>query len=281
MAINIEAAQGVGAYVSNLELCKVDEATAEQLQAALAEYGVLFFKEQSLSPEQQISLGEKFGSININRFFAPVDGHPKIAQVLKEPTQTTNIGEKWHTDHSYDEKPALGSILVARVLPSQGGDTIFVNMAAAYAALSDEMKQKILPLKALHSSRHTFGKQKRATDDYKGRLGNPEAATQDTLHPLVISHPVSHRPVLFINPGFTVSVEGLEKAESDALLEALYSHALQPQFQHRFKWQPGSVVFWDNRGSWHSAQNDYHGERRLMHRITIEGEALASFSCEP
>ncbi len=281
MAIEFDAADGVGAYVRSVNLAEVDAASVDILRAGLGEYGVLYFREQSLSPEQHLRLAESFGPININRFFSAINGYPGIAQVLKEPEQKTNIGGVWHTDHSYDQIPALGSILVARELPNKGGDTLFVNMAAAYEALPDEMKQTILPLKALHSSRHVFG-DAAYTDDYskdlKGRFGNTKNATQDAIHPLVIQYPISKKPVLYVNPQFTVQVEGMAKPDSDALLESLYAHALQEQFQHRLKWQDGSVVFWDNRASWHSAENDYQGERRLMHRITVEGEALKALS---
>ena len=105
----------------------------------------------------------------------------------------------------------------------------------------------------------------------QGRLGNTAEATQDAIHPMVIQHPISKKPVLYVNPQFTVGIEGMEKEEGDELLQSLYDHALQAQFEHRFQWQDGSVVFWDNRFGWHKALNDYPGERRLMHRITVEG----------
>ena len=156
MTIRIQAAQGVGAYVDNVNLAELKTNEVEQLRAALGEYGVLFFREQNLSPEQHIKLAESFAPININRFFTAIDDYPKIAQVLKEPTHKSNVGSVWHTDHSYDQIPALGSILVAQELPSNGGDTIFRNMHAAYETLPDVIKKQILPLKALHSSRHVF-----------------------------------------------------------------------------------------------------------------------------
>ena len=276
MAIEIEAANGVGAYVRNINLAEVDSAEVERLRTALGEYGVLFFRDQDLSPEQHIQFAESFGKININRFFTAIDGYPSIAQVLKEPSHQKNVGRFWHTDHSYDQVPALGSILVARELPSKGGDTVFRNMATAYETLPDEMKQRILPLKALHSSRHVFGAKAYTDNDLQGRLGNTELATQDAIHPLVIQHPISKKPVLFVNPQFTVQVEGMDKTEGDELLDSLYTHAMQAQFEHRFQWRHGSVVFWDNRASWHQALNDYPGERRLMHRITVEGCELES-----
>ena len=196
---------------------------------------------------------------------------------MKEADQKNNIGEVWHTDHSYDQIPALGSILVARELPKTGGDTLFISMFAAYDALSDDMKLKLERLTAVHSSRHVFGKAAYSSvksDELLGRLGNTEAATQDAIHPLVIEHPFSGSKALYVNPEFTVRINELPESEGNALLEELYTHCQQDAFTHRFQWEEGTVVFWDNRASWHKALNDYHGERRYMHRITIEGVPL-------
>jgi taurine dioxygenase len=277
MTIRIRAADGAGAYVEDVQLDALNQSTTDTLRDALGEYGVLFFREQSLTPDQHIALAERFGEININRFFTPVDGYPKIAQVLKEPDQQKNIGEQWHTDHSYDQIPALGSILVARELPKTGGDTIFASMFAAYDALDDAMNQKLAGLTATHSSRHAFGPQAyEEDDDLAGRLGNTAAATQDAIHPLIISHPISGKKALYVNPGFTLHINELEAAESDALLQQIYTHCQNPDFSHRFSWQDGSIAFWDNRATWHSAMNDYAGQRRLMHRITVAGAALTA-----
>jgi taurine dioxygenase len=194
--------------------------------------------------------------------------------VRKEPEQTRNIGGNWHTDHSYDQIPALGSVLLAREVPPRGGDTLFACMAKAYDGLSAGLKKTLEGLNAVHSSRHVFGRVQYGRD-MEGRIGNPEAATQDAVHPVVIRHPDSGRKVLFVNPGFTTHFEGWTEPESKGLLETLYAHARRPDFQTRFQWREGSIAFWDNRATWHYAVNDYQGERRLMHRITIEGVALA------
>jgi len=280
MSIQITAARGAGAYVNGIELQNSSQSDTEVLRQALGDHGVLFFREQSLSPEQHIGLAEQFGEININRFFTPVDDYPKIAQVLKEADHKQNIGEKWHTDHSYDQIPALGSILVARELPNKGGDTIFASMFEAYDALDDAIKEQLNGLTATHSSRHAFGTKAYEDDDrkkdYTGRLGNSQAATQDAIHPVVIRHPVSGKQALYVNPGFTLYINELSRADSDTLLARLYEHCQNEKFTHRFQWQPGSVAFWDNRATWHSAMNDYPGQRRLMHRITVAGTALSA-----
>ncbi len=195
----------------------------------------------------------------------------------KEPDQKANIGGGWHTDHSYDQIPAMGSILLARETPPRGGDTVFANMYSAYESLSDGLKATLDGLNSVHSSRHVFGKTaryKNRGEDLKGRLGNEDAATQDAVHPVVIRHPISRRKALFVNPGFTLRFEGWSEAESAPLLQYLYQQASRPEHTYRFQWANGSIAFWDNRATWHYAVNDYHGHRRLMHRITVEGEPI-------
>ena len=172
--------------------------------------------------------------------------------------------------------PALGSVLYAREVPPTGGDTLFASMYAAYDALSDGLKQTLHGLRACHSSRHVFGaaNPRRSKGDLNDRIKNPELATQDAVHPVVIRHPGSGRRALYVNPGFTLRFEGWTDEESRPLLDYLYRHASRPEFTCRFRWQPGSLAFWDNRATWHYALNDYHGERRLLHRITVEGVTL-------
>jgi taurine dioxygenase len=266
----------VGAFVSGVDLSRpLGDETASTLRSALDDHGVLFFRDQKLTPEQHIAFAEVFGPIDVNRFFKAAPGYPQIAEVRKEPDQRNNIGGGWHTDHSYDAKPALGSVLLAREIPPRGGDTVFASMAAAYDTLSDGLKRTLETLRAVHSSRHVFGTKAQQERNMGDRLGNPEQATQDAVHPVVIRHPGSGRKILFVNPGFTTHIEGWTESESKPFLEMLYAHARRPDFHYRFQWQEGSIAFWDNRSTWHYAVNDYHGERRLMHRITIGGCALA------
>lgn len=276
--LEIRPAGAVGAHVAGLDLATpMDDEDVSRLRAALGEHGVLFFRDQQLTPEQHIDAAARFAPINVNRFFASAPGYPAIAEVRKDPDQTKNIGGGWHTDHSYDQLPALGSMLLARETPTRGGDTLFASMYAAYDALSDGLKQTLGGLNAWHSNRHVFGAEAmKQRGDLKGRLQNPELATQDALHPVVIRHPISGRPALYVNPGFTLRFDGWTAEESRPLLQYLYTHASKPEFTCRFAWQPGSIAFWDNRATWHYALNDYHGERRLMHRITLEGAALAA-----
>lgn len=269
---------GLGAEVHGADIRKDSDFTP--LFEAFKTYSVLVIRDQQeISPEDHLSFARRFGPINVNRFFTPVHGHPEIATVLKEKDQKSAVGEGWHTDHSYDEAPAMGSLLRAIEVPPYGGDTLFVSMGQAYDTLSPTMQHFLAGLSAWHSSRHVFGAAAQDSEAVRsGRLGNTAAATQDVLHPVVIRHPFSGRKCLFVNPVFTTHIEGLSAPESDALLKMLYQHCQQPELQARVRWKAGDLTLWDNRATWHKAINDYHGFRRYMHRVTVEGCNLEGVS---
>ncbi len=277
---NVIPLSGVGAEISGVDLRHVSDQGFDVIAEAFAQHGVVFFRDQDLTEADHITFAERWGEININRFFAAHPDHAEIALVAKEPDQTDNIGGGWHTDHSYDLEPALGSVLVARELPETGGDTIFASMYAAYETLPDDLKTRIADLRAVHSGRHIFGAGDdtyyQKSDAGQGRIGNAEVADQlqDVVHPVVITHPLSGKKALYVNPAFTIRFEGQTREESHPLLSQLFAHCYSGDFHHRFSWTPGSVAMWDNRSTWHWALNDYHGQRRIMHRITIEGCAL-------
>lgn len=274
--INVKPISGyVGAEIDGINLKKMSKDQFEEIKIAFGEYGVIFFRDQNLSPQEEINFAEHWGKININRFFSNLEGYPKIALVAKEPNQKKNIGGAWHTDHTYDLEPAMGSILFAHQVPKNGGDTMFSSMYAAYESLSEGLKDTLKNLYGRHSSTHVFGKSRaERNDDTVGRIINSDKANQDAIHPAVITHPQTGRKALFVNPTFTLGFEGWSDEESKSLLQYLYLHATKPEFTCRFKWEEGSIAFWDNRSTWHLAVNDYHGERRLMHRITIDGTRL-------
>jgi taurine dioxygenase len=281
MALEIRPHGRVGAEILGVDLARPSAADLARIRAAFADYGVVFFRDQTIDEHQHIAFARALGPININRFFAAHPRYPEIALVLKEPDQRNNIGGGWHTDHSYDVEPALGSVLVARQLPPRGGATAFASMVAAYDALPDRLRARIDGARAVHSARHVFGSKADAYEAMRdtrrdGRIGNAGAADMlaDVVHPVVITHPLSGRRTLYVNPGFTTAIVGLDPEDSRALLAELYAHALDPRFQETFHWRPGSIALWDNRATWHYAHNDYHGHRREMHRITIEGVPL-------
>lgn len=249
---------------------------AERVREALVEYGVVVVRGQSLEPDDQLVFARRFGEININRFIQSMESHPEIVLLIKEPHQRQNIGSDWHTDHSYDTAPALGSVLYAVETPPVGGDTLFSSMAAAYEALSEGFRSTLDRLKAVHSSRQVFAQYQGYDEAGKdGRFSNAEAATQDTVHPVVITHPLSGRRGLYVNPTFTVGIDGWNEDESRLLLDFLYAHCTRPEFTCRIRWSPGDMTMWDNRATCHRALNDYHGYRREMRRITVEGVPLS------
>ena len=279
MAISINVLPGVGAEILGVDIAGgLASSELETIKQTFSQHGLVFFRNQKISEADHIDLAEVFGDINVNRFFAANPEYPQIAMVSKEPDQIANIGGGWHTDHSYDQEPALGSILVARELPPSGGDTWFTSMYKAYDSLSDGLKETLEGLSAVHSAKHVFGPQGdyEATGSASGRIGNAGAALEmeDPIHPVVISHPLSGRKALYVNAGFTLRFDGWTDEESAPLLAYLYGRAIVDENITRFKWENGSIAFWDNRATWHFAQNDYPGQRRVMHRVTIEGCAL-------
>ena len=268
--------ENCGAVVSGLQLASITDDELAKLRTLFAENGLLFFRDQVLPPEEHLRFARRFGDIVVNKFFKTTAEYPEIAEVRKEKNQQTNIGGGWHTDHSYDDEPALGSILVARTLPTSGGNTRFADLAAAYDALPEDLKKRIEGLYAVHSNKHLYGENGlyRITD-LAEQLGGMDRVG-DATHPVVIRHPQSGRKVLYVNPGHTIQFQGWDFADSRELLDELYAHVSQPQFTCSFNWQPGSVTFWDNRRTWHMADNDYQGQQRLMHRITLAGTALTA-----
>ena len=266
----------MGVEIHNVDLSKeLSDSLFSEIRETFIEHGLIFFRDQELTPDDHLRFAKRWGEININRFFAKVEGYDQIAEVKKDPDQKINIGGAWHTDHSYDQIPAMGSILLAKETPKIGGDTLFANMYRAYETLSNGMKKTLETMKACHSSRHVFGAHTGYAEASNQRISNPELATQDAIHPVIITHPESKRKALYVNPEFTVNFEGWTVEESKPVLDYLAEHTTQQENTTRFQWKPGSIAFWDNRCTWHFALNDYPGETRLMHRITVEGSALS------
>ena len=270
--------QGVGAEVTGIQIATVGRDDFAELKAAFSKHGLLIFRDQTLTESEHIAFARRWGRIDINRFFTATTDYPEIAEVRKEADQRENIGGGWHTDHSYDLEPAMGSILVARELPASGGDTLFASTTKAYERLPDDLKAQIKGLSARHSSKHIFGDQGlyALQEGIGGRVGNQVAALQDVVHPMVVRHPLSCAASLYVNPAFTVGIVGMEDNAAGALLMQLYAHCIDQAVTTRLVWRPGTVAMWDNRATWHYALNDYHGQRRLMHRITVAGEALVA-----
>jgi alpha-ketoglutarate-dependent taurine dioxygenase len=269
-----------GAEIRGVDLAEpLQDLTYREIRNALNEYGVIFFRGQNVTPAQHLAFTERFGEVEFDETstLQHPDGFPMIGEVRKEPEQTRNVGGNWHSDHSFDPAPPLGAVLLARELPEYGGDTLFASMYAAYDALSDGLKRTLDGLRAVHAKTRAFvglTPERQVNADQKAQV-DCRFAAREAIHPVAPRHPESGRKLLFVNPTYTVRFEGWTEKESEPLLKYLFRHAARPEFTYRFQWQEGSLAFWDNRSVWHYALNDYHGSRRLMHRISVKGTGFA------
>ncbi len=265
-----------GVEVSDVSLAMCSDGEMQAIRQAIYEHGVAVFRDQEFSPEDHIRFGRRWGGIDVNNYFPLQADFQEIAVVKKEADQKTNIGGDWHTDHSYDQIPAMGSVLVARELPPSGGDTMWAHMGAAYDALSDELKARIEGLEAYHTADHIYKADGVYAKTDMGQDLRGQNLKTGAIHPVVIRHPQTGRKLLYVNGGFTIHFVGQTREQSLPLLRELLDAALLEDNQCRLQWKPGTVAIWDNRTTWHNAMNDYHGHRREMHRITLSGEALAA-----
>ncbi|MBT3603672.1 MAG: taurine dioxygenase [Candidatus Latescibacteria bacterium] len=260
-------APNCGGEVLDIDLAHVsDEKTITALKAALAEHGVLFFRQQDITPAQQKELCRRFGELHLHPAWPRlVEGHPEVMEIYADKDTTRIAGEEWHSDVSCDLKPPLGTMLYLIETPPEGGDTLFANTCAAFEALSEPMRNLLDGLTAVHDGEPVYrqGYGEKAVE----RISYPRAE-----HPVVRTHPVNGRKGLFVNRTFTTKIVELTQRESDALLAMLFTHIEHPLFQCRFRWQSDVVAFWDNRVVQHLALWDYFPHRRRGHRVTIEGE---------
>lgn len=256
----------IGAEIHGVDLGQpLDERTFKAIHASLIEHGVIFFRDQHLTPEQQKAFGRRFGELHMHPA-APslLAGHPEILVIHADETSKHVAGEDWHSDVSCDPEPPMGSMLYMLELPPVGGDTLFASMYAAYEALSEPMTRFLEPFTAMHEGEHV----------YRGRYGVKDEGKvfPKAEHPVIRTHPVSGRKALFVNRGFTTRICQLTKLESDAVLQFLFRHVETPEFQCRFRWRARSMAFWDNRCVQHHAMWDYYPQRRHGHRVTIRGD---------
>jgi taurine dioxygenase len=273
MSLSIRKVAGaLGAEISGADLsADLPDGVIAQIRTALVEHQVIFFRDQSLSPEDQVAFGRRFGPLNIHPYVRGMDGYPEVMEIIKEPADRTNFGGGWHSDTSFLERPAIGSILYALELPEWGGDTLFSSQVAAYDALSPGLKATLEGLSAVHSAGQEYSAQGHSAQK-RGSMSVAEAegAVGEFIHPVVLVHPESGRKALYVNPAFTLRIEGWTKRESRPLLDFLFEHCRYEGYTCRFNWRPGSLAFWDNRQVWHFALNDYPGQRRYMRRVTVD-----------
>jgi taurine dioxygenase len=265
-------AGNIGAEVHGVDLSKdLDDDTVADIRKAWLDHCVIFFRDQDLPPARFLAFARRFGNVVEYPFVKSIEGFPEIIPVIKLEHERTNFGGIWHSDTSYLEAPPMGTMLVARETPPRGGDTMFANAYMAYETLSDGMKRLLDGLVAINSSAKADASRTRE-DRVKASM-RPDAKKEYIgEHPVVRTHPETGRKALYVNVGHTLRFKDMSEEESASILSYLFQHQIRAEFTCRFAWQPGSLAFWDNRCALHYPVNDYHGFRRVMHRITLAGD---------
>jgi len=250
----------IGAEISGVDLSQpLTNKLVEELHDALMTYQVIFFRDQKMDHERHKELGRAFGDLAIHSGVAGLEDHPEVVAIHADADSKFVAGENWHSDLTCNEIPPMGSILYLPIVPEYGGDTMFASMYAAYDALSDRMKAYLEGLTAVHDGEHVY---RPITDD-------PDKRFPCNEHPVIRTHPETGRKGIFVNPSYTTEIVGVGKDESDGILQMLYKHCANPNFHVRFRWQPNSIAFWDNRCTWHLAVWDYFPEVRSGFRVTV------------
>jgi len=261
----------LGAEVEGIDLRQpIDDECFAALEVGLLQHQVLFFRDQAIGPEHHRALARRFGEPVAHPAYPHVEGYAEI-NILESTAENPTKIDTWHTDMTFLERPPMGSILRARIIPEHGGDTMFASLFAAYDALSGRMQRYLEGLSALHSFAHGF-RHSLAEPGGWDRLGDTVRANPPVRHPVVRTHPRSGRKALFVNRLFTTHIEGLGEAESDAVLGFLFDHLETPELCCRFRWRADSIAFWDNRATLHRPVNDFFPAHRRMERITIGGD---------
>ena len=262
----------IGAIIQGVQLDEnLDENTFYDIYSAFLKYQVIFFRNQNFIPESLISFAKNIGRPISYPFVKGLDSFPEITPILKKETDINNFGGIWHSDTTYQNEPPKGTMLYAIEVPEFGGDTEFSNQYLAYERLSNEMKIFLEKKKAFNIS----GKSevtKTRSDVLKHSSLNLKSNKLEAIHPVVRTHPETKKKSLYINQAHTSHFVGMSEEESMPVLKYLFKHQINSEFTCRFKWRKGSVAIWDNRCTLHNPINDYHGSRRLMHRITFQGD---------
>ncbi|MFN2645666.1 MAG: TauD/TfdA dioxygenase family protein [Burkholderiales bacterium] len=264
-------AGALGAEIGGVDLREPTDETLAAIRAAWLEHLVIFFRDQPLTPAQYMAFAKRIGRPIEYPFVKGIAGFPEIIEVKKLEHERVNFGGVWHSDTAYLEEPPMASMLLAREVPPSGGDTLFANMVLAYETLSEGMQRLLEPMWAVNSSAKadvTRTREDRLKTDARDDAGKELVAE----HPVVRTHPETGRKALYVNFAHTARFRGMSEKESAPLLEYLFQHQVRPEFTCRFSWQVGSLALWDNRCAQHNPVNDYHGYRRVMHRITLAGD---------
>ena len=265
----------LGAEITGIDLKDTSDKNFKIINDLLLDHKVIFFRNQLLTSEQHIALAEKFGPLETHAYVKGLDNYPEIVRIIKAEDEKNQWGENWHSDVSYNEKPTKAVILKSIKIPPVGGDTCFSNMEIAWETLDEKIKEKIKDKKAVHSSLGASF----FIDSYKKMKGNSKKNYDEYVntHPIVRTHPETGKKILFVNWTYTKKIIGLDKEESDAILNKIFEHQARLEFTCRFTWTENAVAIWDNRSVIHFAIADFYpgrglGHERVMDRIAIEGD---------
>ena len=260
----------LGAEILGVDMARsLDEEVVAEIRQAFLDHLVIFLHDQEVTPQQQLAFARKFGDPMEYPQLKGLPECPYVTPVVKLEHERNNFGGIWHSDTTYLEIPPMGSMLLAKETPPAGGDTMFANQYMAYEALSDGLKQTLEGLIGISSS--AKAEVSRTREDRLKAAGQ-ELVVMNGEHPIVRTHPETGRKALYTSDAHTRQIRGWTENESLPLLKFLWHHQVRPEFTCRFRWRPGSLAFWDNRCAMHNPINDYHGFRRVMHRITLQGD---------
>ena len=263
----------LGAEINGIDLKDTTLNNFKVINNLLLEHKVIFFRNQKISPEEQLALASLFGPIEQHAYVKGLNQYPEIVRIIKKPNEKNQWGENWHSDVSYNVKPTKAVILKSIKIPPVGGDTMFANMELAWETLDEKIKDKIKDKKALHSS---LGAEF-FVNDYEGMEGNGNHDEYSNEHPIVRTHPETKKKILFVNWTYTKNIVGMDKKESNEILNEIFKHQARLDFTCRFQWTENTVAIWDNRSVQHYAIADFFpdrglGHERIMDRIAIEGD---------
>jgi taurine dioxygenase len=263
-------AGALGAEILGIDLAReLSSREVAQIREAFLEHQVIFFRDQALTPAQFMAFARAMGKPVEYPFVKGIEGFPEVIEVKKLEHERHNFGGIWHSDTAYLAEPPMGSMLLAREVPPYGGDTLFASQYLAYESLSEGMRRMLEGLVAVNSS--AKADVSRTREDRVREHGGPQK-TFEAEHSVVRTHPETGRKALYVNIAHTARFKGMTEEESAPLLNFLFQHQVKPEFTCRFQWRVGSLAFWDNRCTQHNPINDYHGHRRVMHRITLAGD---------
>ncbi len=268
----------MGAEVRGVNLAApLDDETFAEIEAALVDFGMIFFRDQQLDLAQLAAFARRFGELDVHPIVKGMEEYPEIVRVWKPKGESASFGVGWHSDNSFFPEPSKASLLYGVTIPPYGGDTLYASMERAYAALSPAMQRFLDPLHAVHSAARAYDPRVTGEHKYRGEAPiqyryDEQAIYSEVIHPVIRTHPQSGRKSIFVNPMFTQRIVELSEAESRAVLDFLFAHSVRPEFTCRLRWQPRTLAIWDNRSVQHYAMDDYRDFDRLMFRATVRGD---------